>query len=208
MIPNYGNSFNVNKTDYPAGKVPVWLFVDELYPAGCTFNDLAAGTQLPIGTPVSVSQMGAEATVLETFEVVGAVAATDTSVVLKSVGGILNPAKDMIVGKASSGTIAKAVKLPAPTSVGSGDHEGEYTFAITANALGVLSDGDILVMAGSTTAPAVQTPTGLLYEAVIVGNAGATGTVVTKGQVLAKRIPDLPASIKAAIENRITLVNE
>ena len=50
--------------------------------------------------------------------------------------------------------------------------------------------------------------TGLLLEDVYIGNVGATGTVVTKGQVLAKRIPDLSAAVKAAISGRITLVNE
>ena len=115
----------------------------------------------------------------------------------------------MIVGKNGSNNVAsKAVKLSAPTSVGSGDHEGEYTFAITANALGALSDGDILVMvaeAGSSK-PAVM-PTGLLYEDVYIGNVGATGTVVTKGQVLADRIAAIPAAYKPYLTN-ITFVNE
>lgn len=208
-MKKYGNTFNSGSTDYQAGKVPIWLHVDEFYTAGCTLNTYPVGSVIPIGTPVYVPKVGAEAIVLETFEVVGAVAATDTSVVLKSVSGALNPAKDMIVGKNGSNNVAaKAVKLPAPTSVGSGDHEGEYTFAITAASLGVLSDGDILVMvaeAGSSK-PAVM-PTGLLYEDVLIGNVGATGTVVTKGQVLADRIAEVPAVYKPYLTN-ITFVNE
>ena len=184
------------------------MHVDEFYTAGCTLNDQPVGTTIPVGTPVYVSKMGAEAIVLETFEVVGAVAATDTSVVLKSVGGAIQPAKDLVVGKASNGVISKALALPAVTSVGSGDHEGEYTFTITANDLGELSDGDILVMAveaGSNKAQAF--PTGLLYEDVYIGNVGATGTVVTKGQVLADRIAAVPAVYKPYLTN-ITFVNE
>lgn len=208
-MKKYGNTFNSGSTDYQAGKVPIWLHVDEFYTAGCTLNTYPVGSVIPIGTPVYVPKVGAEAIVLETFEVVGAVAATDTSVVLKSVSGALNPAKDMIVGKNGSNNVAaKAVKLPAPTSVGSGDHEGEYTFAITAASLGTLSDGDILVMvaeAGSSK-PAVM-PTGLLYEDVLIGNVGATGTVVTKGQVLADRIAEVPAVYKPYLTN-ITFVNE
>lgn len=128
-VPKYGNSFNVEKTDYAAGKIPVWLFVDELYPAGCTLNNQTEGSTIPAGTPVLVSKMGGEATVY-----------TSTS---------------------------------APA-------EGESALAVT----------------------------GLLLEDVYIGTNGATGTIVTKGQVLAKRIPALSAAVKAAIENRITLVNE
>lgn len=207
-MKNYGNSFNNDSQSYAAGKVPIWLHTDEFYPSGCTLNGQKKGETIPAGVPVYVSKMGAEAIVLETFEVVGAVAATDTSVVLKSVGGFVQPAKDLVVGKASNGVIAKAIALPAVTSVGSDDHAGEYTFTITANALGVLSDGDILVAAveaGSNKAQAF--PTGLLLEDVYIGNVGATGTVVTKGQVLAKRIPAVPAVYKPYLPG-ITFVNE
>lgn len=208
-MKNYGNSFNKDSQAFAAGKVPIWLHVDEFYPAGCTLNGQTAGETIPVGTPVAVSKMGAEASVLETFEVVGAVATTDTSVVLKSVSGAIQPAKDLVVGKiGSNGIIAKALALPAVTSVGSGEHEGEYTFTITANALGALSDGDTLVIAsaaGSNKAPAY--PTGLLYEDVYIGNVGATGTVVTKGQVLADRIAAIPEAYKPYLTN-ITFVNE
>lgn len=215
-MKNYGNSFNKGTQDYAAGKVPIWLHVDEFYPAGCTLNGQVVGSTIPVGAPVYVPKVGAEAIVLETFQVVGDVSAAATTVVLKSVGGIFDPHKDIIVGKPnSSNVIAKALKLGAGvpyegsgSGSGSGDHTGEFAFTITANALGALSDGDILVMAveaGSSKAAAM--PTGLLYEDVLVGNAGATGTVVTKGQVLADRIAAIPAIYKPYLTN-ITFVNE
>ena len=217
-MKRYGNTFNSSATDYKAGKVPIWLHVDEFYPAGCTLNNQIVGDVIPVGTPVAVSKLGGEATVLETFEVVGAVSAAATQVVLKSVGGAIQPRKDLIVGKlGSNGVIAKAVKLGVATPYegsgsgsgsGSGDHEGEFAFTITANALGALSDGDILVMAvevGSNVAPAL--PTGLLYEDVLVGNVGATGTIVTKGQVLGDRIAAVPEAYKPYLTN-ITFVKE
>ena len=208
-MKNYGNSFNKSAENYEAGKVPIWLFCDELYPAGCTLNNQKQGSRVPVGTPVYVPKMGAEAVVLETFEVVGAIDSSATSVVLKSVGGAVAPAKDMIVGKNGSNTVvAKAVTLAAPTAVGSGDHEGEYTFAITANSLGALSDGDILVMAAEAgSSKAALMPTGLLYEDVVIGNVGATGTVVTKGQVLADSIAAIPAVYLPYLAN-ITFVKE
>lgn len=215
-MKKYGNSFNKGTQDYPAGKVPIWLHVDEFYTAGCTLNNQEVGAVIPVGTPVYVPKVGAEAIVLETFEVVGDVSAAATQVVLKSVGGAVLPKKDLIVGKpGSNNVISKALKLPAGvpyegsgSGSGSGSHEGEFAFTITANSLGALSDGDILVMAveaGSNKAAAL--PTGLLYEDVEIGNVGATGTVVTKGQVLADRIAAVPAMYKPYLTN-ITFVNE
>ena len=208
-MKQYGNSFNSATKDYAVSKVPIWLHVDEFYTAGCTLNDQAVGSVIPVGTPVYVPKVGAEAIVLETFQVVGAIDSSATSVVLKSVSGAVQPAKDLIVGKnGSNNVVSKAVKLPEPTSVGTGEHEGEYTFAITANSLGALSDGDILVIAAeSGSNKAAVMPTGLLYEDVTIGNVGATGTVVTKGQVLADRIAAIPAMYKPYLTN-ITFVNE
>ena len=55
----------------------------------------------------------------------------------------------------------------------------------------------------STSNPVV---TGLLLEDVVIGNAGATGTVVTKGQYLASRGAALAANVRAAVEGRISFV--
>ena len=65
---------------------------------------------------------------------------------------------------------------------------------------------------GSNAAPAegedALEVTGLLLEDVYIGTDGATGTIVTKGSVLADRIPELSDAVKAAIAGRITLVHE
>lgn len=66
--------------------------------------------------------------------------------------------------------------------------------------------GEATVIDGSGAAPETGV-TGLLLEDVYIGNVGATGTVVTKGQVLAKRIPEISAAIKALLPG-ITFVNE
>ena len=208
-MKRYGNTFNSSTADYAAGKVPIWLHVDEFYPAGCTLNGQVVGSVIPVGTPVAVSKLGGEAAVLESFQVVGAVTSESTSVVLKSVGGAVQPRKDLIVGKVgSNGSIARAIALPEVSSVGEGEHAGEYTFTITAGSLGTLSGGDILVIAseaGSSKAPLY--PTGLLYEDVLIGNVGATGTIVTKGQVLGDRIAAIPDAYKPYLTN-ITFVKE
>lgn len=125
-MKNYGNSFVGGREAIDAGKVPVWLSVDEQFPAGCTFPASLAGTTYPIGTAIYVASMGGEATV--------------------------------------------------------------YT--------------------SSTALAEGQTVTGLLLEDVTVGANGGSGTIVTKGQILASRAASLSASVKAALANRITFVEE
>jgi len=66
--------------------------------------------------------------------------------------------------------------------------------------------GEATVLAADAAAPETGV-TGLLYEDVYIGNVGATGTIVTKGQVLAKRIPSISAAVKALLPG-ITFVNE
>lgn len=68
--------------------------------------------------------------------------------------------------------------------------------------------GQATVYNTSTSLSDSQTVTGLLLEDVTVGENGATGTIVTKGQILASRAAGLSASVKAALANRITFVEE
>ena len=125
-MENYGNSFVGGREAIDAGKVPVWLSVDEQFPGGCTFRTSDKGKTYSIGTAVYVSSMGGSATIY--------------------------------------------------------------------NESSTLSDG--------------QTVTGLLLEDVVVGENGATGTIVTKGQILASRAAKLSATVKAALANRIIFVEE
>ena len=125
-MKNYGNYFNGGRESLDGGKVPVWLSVDEQFPAGCTFEASDKGKVYPIGTAVYVSSMGGKATVYE-----------DSTVLNES-----------------------------------------------------------------------QSVTGLLLEEVVVGANGGSGTIVTKGQILASRAAKLSASVKAALANRITFVEE
>lgn len=67
--------------------------------------------------------------------------------------------------------------------------------------------GEATIIDGSSQTAPETGVTGLLLEDVTIGNAGATGTIVTKGQVLADRIPALSAAIKALLPS-ITFVNE
>ena len=204
-MSNYGNAFfSPESKQYPGGNMPIWLEVKRRKIAGGTFSlsGVAKGTIYPAGMPVRLDKMGGTVTLLPTFTVVGNVASDGTTLVLKPQTNII-PAADMIVGKmTSAGVAAKAIALGTATPL-TGTDAGKYQFTITANSLGTLSDGDLLVIvsaAGSNKAAVL--PNGLSWRQVVVDSDNATyGTiaVVTDGQVLADRIPAMPDFYKAAL---------
>lgn len=204
-MSNYGNAFfTPDSKQYPGSVVPVWLEVKKRKIAGGTFSiaGVAKGTIYPAGFPVRLDKMGGTATLLPTFTVVGAVSAEGTTLVLKPNTNII-PAQNMIVGKMSSaGVCAKAVALGAATPL-TGDDAGKYQFTISANALGVLADGDILVIASAAGSnKAAVLPNGLSWRQIVVDSEHATYAtvaVVVDGQVLADRIPDIPEFYKEAL---------
>ena len=204
-MSNYGNAFfSPDSKQYPASVVPVWLEVKERKIAGGTFSlsGVAKGTIFAAGMPVRLEKMGGTVTILPTFQVVGAVSSSATTLVLKPQAGVA-PAQGMIVGKmTSAGVAAKAVALGAATPL-TGNDAGKYQFTITANDLGVLADGDVLVIVSAAGAnKAAVLPNGLSWRQVVVDSDNATvGTiaVVTKGQVLADRIPAMPDYYWAAM---------
>ena len=204
---NYGNAFfSPESKQYPASVMPVWIEVNKRKIAGGTFDISGAkkGDIYPAGLPVRLDKMGGTVTILPTFTVVGAVTSEGTTLVLKPQTNVI-PASGMIVGKMTSpGVCAKAVALGAATPL-TGDDAGKYQFTISANALGALADGDILVIAtvaGSNKAAVL--PNGLSWRQIEVDSDNATlGTisVVTEGAILADRIPQMPDFYKDALSN-------
>lgn len=204
-MSNYGNAFfSPDSKQYLGNVMPIWLEVNKRKIAGGTFSldGVAKGTIYPAGMPVRLDKMGGTVTLLPTFTVVGNVSSAATTLVLKPQTNII-PAQGMIVGKmTSAGVAAKAVALGAATPL-TGTDAGKYQFTITANDLGTLSDGDLLVIvsaAGSNKAAVL--PNGLSWRQVVVDSENATyGTVavVVDGQVLADRIPAMPDFYKEAL---------
>lgn len=204
-MSNYGNAFfTPDSKEYVGNVMPVWLEVKRRKIAGGTFSlsGVPKGTIYPAGLPVRLDKMGGTVTLLPTFTVVGAVDSAATTLVLKPQTNII-PAADMIVGKIdATGTAAKAITLGTATAL-TGTDAGKYSFTITANSLGALADGDLLVIVSAAGAnKAAVLPNGLSWRQVVVDSANATyGTiaVVTDGQILADRIPAMPDAYKAAL---------
>ena len=204
-MSNYGNAFfTPDSKQYPGSVMPVWLEVKERKIAGGTFSlsGVAKGTIYPAGMPVRLDKMGGTVTLLPTFKVVGAVDSAATTLVLKPETNII-PAQSMVVGKMSAaGTVAKAISLGAATAL-TGADAGKYQFTITTNSLGALADGDILVIASEAGSnKAAVLPNGLSWRQIVVDSDNATYAtvaVVTKGQILADRIPAMPDFYKDAM---------
>lgn len=207
-MSNYGNAFfSPESKQYPGSVVPAWLEVKERKIAGGTvdISGFPKGTLIPAGIPVSLSVMGGTSVLLDTFKVVGAVAADGTTIVLKSIGGVFKDPSGLIVGKVNdaTGVASKAAELGTGTADTSEGHEGEYSFTISAGSLGTLSDGDVLhIISATGSNRAAVKPAGLSCRQIYIDSDNATyGTVavVTKGQVLADRIPEVSAYYKSLL---------
>lgn len=193
----HGNVFGRTSKQYPASVIPVFMEVKERKLGGGTvkIENLPNGTLIPVGVPVRLAKMGGDAIILDGFKVLAAVTAESTAVKLSDGICGTKPAKGMILGKLSGDTAAKAAALGAYTE-GTG-------FAITANSLGTLAEGDMLyicVEAGASKKAVL--PDGLSWRDILKeeGDTVASVAVVTKGQVLGDRIPTMPDAYKDALK--------
>ena len=159
---------------------------------------------IPAGTPVYLDKFaGGEVTILETFRVAKAVAATDIVVEVLSEGNVPQIQADMIVMKAPATvtTTGKSKKIGAVTKA---SDSSNLTFAITANDLGVLEAGDILVIADKAAASGASIaviPNGLVWHDLRVreGDTAQSVAVVVDGHILEDRISPIPSCVKAIL---------
>lgn len=194
-----GNVFGFEKRNYDAQVTPLWLEVKETKLGGGVVDveSLPAGSQICAGVPVYLPSMGGKAVIVDAFKVLAAVDTAAVSANISPVGEAGSPlVEGMIVGKVdATGKAAKSAALGAYTP-GKG-------FAITAGALGALSEGDyvyVIAEAGSNKAAVV--PNGLSRRDIYIDTDGAktaSVAVVTKGQILEDRCPAIPEWAKAGL---------
>lgn len=207
----HGNVFGSETKSYDAKSMPLWIEVKEQKLGGGTISlaGFSKGDLIPAAVPVYLPKMGGDAVILDSFEVDGAVTSESTAINLKRGAFGVLPVKGMIIGKVNaSGVASKAAAL--------GDYTEGTGFAITANSLGALSDGDtVYVISEAGSSKAAVKPNGLsrreLYIDFEVGDSSPVGTVavVTKGQILADRMPyALPAWMEDALNGNITFEHE
>lgn len=198
--------FRKSKTPYDAGGVPIWLNVRQKKTAGGILKTLPTNTPvtIPAGTPVYLDKFaGGEVTILETFRVAKAVSASDVVVEVLSEGNVPQIQADMIVMKAPETvtTTGKSKKIGAVTKA---SDSSNLTFAITANDLGVLEAGDILVIADKAAASGASIaviPNGLVWHDLRVreGDTAQSVAVVVDGHILEDRINPIPSCVKAIL---------
>lgn len=194
----HGNVFGSDSKAYNASIMPLWLEVKERKIGGGTIDisGLEKGAHIPAAVPVYLPKMGGNAVILDAFEVDGAITTSSTSVKLKDGVYGTKPVEGIIVGKVSAnGTASKAAALGAYAE-GTG-------FAINAGDLGALNNGDKLyVISAAGSSKAALLPNGLTWRDIYVDTDAptvATVAVVTKGQVLGDRCPEIPAMYKDAL---------
>ena len=206
----HGNVFGSETKSYDAKSMPLWIDVKEQKLGGGTISlaGYSKGDLIPAAVPVYLPKMGGNAVILDSFEVDGAVTAESTAIELKRGEFGVVPVKGMGKVNASTGVASKAAAL--------GDYTEGTGFAITANSLGALSDGDtVYIISEAGSSKAAVKPNGLsrreLYIDFEVGASAPVGTiaVVTKGQILADRMPAaLPAWMEDALNGNITFEHE
>ena len=194
--------FIQTKTVYDAGNVPIWLSIDRTKIAGGILKTLPTNTPvtIPAGTPVYLDKFaGGEVTILETFKVAANVASADTAVVVYAAGNVPQITAGMIVMKAPA-TYTTTGKAGVVGTVSAVSGSTNLSFVISANALGALTKGDILVVASATGATATMAvlPNGLIWHDLRVrtGDTKQTASLVVSGQILEDRIAPIPTCVK------------
>lgn len=193
------------------GTMPVWRHIDNdgtemgggTYKVTASFAaEYPAGTIIPVGTPVNLKDR--VLTILPTYEVTDAYAATVATIIKVNANGIVRAPKvgDIVMlAPATVSTTGTAVAITAVALVAE-----KYELTIGAAGLGAgiaAAVGDILVGGASagTGKMIAVVPTGLTRREVSIGEGAtsATGASVFHGEILVDRIPPIPACVKAVL---------
>jgi hypothetical protein len=190
------------------GTFPVWKHIDNegIEQAGGTLkvvSDFAveypAGTIIPIGTPVNLSN--GILTILQTYELAQDIAAIDTVIKFKAAGAAL-PLKSGLFLMPAPATVSTTGTAQTVGTVALVD--GNYEVTIVADAWGhTAKAGDIFVAAAATGSGKLiaTVPTGLLRYEIYIGPGAtvATGASVFAGNILVDRISPIPSCVKTVL---------
>lgn len=167
------------------------------------FANYPVGWRIPAGTPVHLDKSGGTLTPVYFYEVLEDVGSSTTKIKLKGFyplasTGVIMVAPDTIGGQGkgvaySGGKVEDASK-------------GLQEVTIEGNALGDLTTGTIIAVAGSahnseSVMVSTTVPNGLLWHDIVKeeGDVWATGAVVDVGRILEDRIVGVPAAYKAVL---------
>lgn len=192
---SYGNVFGTGSAKYDVNRIPAWIEVRRQKLAGGTLDvsHNKKGDLIPLGIPVYLNEMGGVAVVLDTFKVT-AVSASDVTLGQGAYGTYAS--EGLFIMKKDGG--AKAVKL--------GNTEDGLKFSLDSDASSEFTAQSevILAEAASEDSPVKLLPNGLSRRDIYIdvdNPTKATIAVVTDGQILVDRIPDIDEEYRKALTN-------
>jgi len=195
-----GNAYGTGTSTFGGG-VPVWIEILGKWQAGGkVVNPPAAGEVLAVGSPVEIDSAAHTAKVLNFYKVHTTITSGSTELKLVVLPGLPR----LIAGVFVMPVPATLVATGAAVTVGTVTQGTEFdTITITADSLGVLTAGDLIVEAAATGAGKAlyAVPNCLTANDVYVDANTTYSTVagVYSGKVYAKRTPLMADIVKAGI---------
>ena len=198
------NTFGRKAATFDSG-FPVFRGIPErVVGIGKLLNAFVAGDTYPVGSPCSL-EAGNAVKILPVWKVKATSVATTNTIITVFASDDLHTIKAgkivMVVPATISGT-GKAFAVTAVTNT----IDGEQTFTVPTASIDAIVVGTFLALSASATEQAAQAlycqPTHLTYSQVSIetGDTIATASPVYKGYVFEKRLPFLPAVVKANIK--------
>lgn len=197
-----GNTYGATTSTFGGG-IPVWRSVDpngKWQGGGVIQNLPVAGSVIAAGHPVEIDTAAHTAKLCNVFKVHTAVLTSDEVLKVVVAEGLprLKAGNFIGVPAATAGGTLTAITVGTVT-----EGDGFDSIAITANALGALALGSLLVEAAETGSGKLPyaVPNALVYEDVYVATGTTVATVagVHTGTVYAERTPFMSTGIKAAL---------
>lgn len=184
------------KRDIATGGIPVWQGIAkdiQLVQGGFLLDQTGIATDeiVPAGSPVVFNETNRTATVLRTG-VVTAVAGGTATTYQVSKGNLLNVGDNIAIG-------AVGGKAYAITAIDTSN--ADYDSLTVGTSIGAAAVGDLIYVSTATgaTASALPAINGRLYDAVFGKTTGVSISVVVRGTVYARRVPN-NAAIEAALK--------
>ena len=200
------NTFGRRTETFGTG-YPVWRGVPKrVVSAGILLNTIAEGDNFPIGSPCSI-ETGGGIKILPIWKVKASevVETTNTKITVYRADGLpeIKAGKMVMVVPSTIAGTGKAIEV---TTVDN-SVAGESSFTIVTANIDAVTTGTYLALSSSATAGSAKSlycqPTHLTYSQVLIGegDTAASASPVYEGYVFEKRIPYLPAVVKANIKS-------
>ena len=198
------NTFGRRTETFESG-VPVWRGVPKrVVGVGKLLNTLVEGENYPVGSPCSLEAAnGVKILPIWKVKATEVTGGTNTQITVYRADGLyeLKAGMMVMIMPATVAGTGKAIEVTTLTNTVA----GESTFTVVTANIDAVTVGAYLALSSSTTAGSSKSlycqPTHLTYSQILIGEGDtiATASPVYEGYLFEKRIPFLPAIVKANI---------